>query len=398
MRTSQYRHFARSVQKQTTQLVVDYLRPRDFSAICTAWTLLSSLVLAAACRVSLAAVAVLRPRSPCRETLRQALLETLPEYAQLRQRLAGLVGASLPRRLRKRKRRYPLAIDIHSVAYYKRQCLPPEHVCKGKAMKGTPYGHHYATASLLLKGQYFVVALTVYDPGEGYAALLRRLIRQACANGFSPRYVLLDRSFWSAEVVRYLQHARYPFLMPVLARGKKAGTPGGPTGTRVFFHNRKTGWYTYRFTRSRSGKPATVTIAVHRRNRAGQRGKHGRYAWAFALWRMNLSTVVHVRESYRRRFRIESSYRLLEEVRARTSSRNETWRLWYIVLAILLINCWLELRREVSRRLNKELTERYWWNRLLIALAWELLSQAATESPPTNSELPESETFAPARQ
>jgi putative transposase len=380
MRTCHYRCLAHRVQEQTVCLVIRHLHPPDFSALCTAWVLLSSLVLAAASRVSLAAVAVLRPRSPSRETLRQALLNTLPEYAELRRRLGQLLRASLPRRLRKpTRRRYPLAIDLHDVPYYKRQRTPPEHVRKGKPLPGTSYRHQYATASLLLKGQYFVVALTPYDPDEDLAAVVRRLLRQASSLGFSPRCVLMDRTFWSTAVFRYLQHARYPFLIPVLARGKKPTAAGGPTGTRVFLNRRKTGWYSYRMTNPRSKQTATVTIVVQRRNQGGRKGKHGRYAWAYATWQMNLSAIVWVRQSYRRRFRIESSYRLLETARGRTSSRNEGWRLWYVVLGILLLNCWLDLRRQDSRSTASALSEWSYWNRLLVALVYLLLLEPAPQ-------------------
>ncbi len=392
MRTSHYYHFARQVQEQTATLVIRHFHPPDYSTLCSAWVLLSSLVLAAANRVSLAAVAVLRPRSPSRETLRQALFATLPGYAELRRRLAGLLKSSLPRSLRQApRRRYPLAIDLHDVAYFKRQRTPPAHVRKGKRLPGTTYGHLYASASLLRKGQYYVVALTPYDPDEDLATLVRRLLRQAADNGFSPRYVLMDRTFWSTDVFRYLQRARYPFLIPVLARGKKPTAPGGPTGTQAFLHGCKSGWYTYRVANAQR-RTATVTIVVHRRNWRGQRGKHGRYAWAYAMWRMEFSAITWVRQSYRRRFRIESSYRLLEAARGRTSSRDEGWRLWYVMLAIILLNRWLDLRRKATQYCAGGASEWRWWNRLLVALAYVLLLEFAddmTNVNPTNVQLDE---------
>jgi hypothetical protein len=79
MRTPQYRPLAQHVQQQTITRLVRPLRPRDFSRRCTALVLLSCLALAAAGRRSLAAIAALRPRAPCRETRRQALLATLPD-------------------------------------------------------------------------------------------------------------------------------------------------------------------------------------------------------------------------------------------------------------------------------------------------------------------------------
>jgi putative transposase len=363
-------------------LLLRLFRPTDYSKRCSAATLLSTLVLAAACRLSLAAVAALRLRSPSRETLRQALNATLPDYAQLRRGLGRLCRASLPRGLPKRPRRhYPLILDLHEVAYFKRQHTPPTHVRKGKYRPGTAYGHVYATASLLRKGQYFVVALTPYDPDEDLAQLVRRLLRQAAANGFSPRYVLLDRGFWSCAVFRYLKRAGYPFLTPVVARGKKATATEAATGTRRFFAGCPSGWYRYRLGQRRGRQTVELTVVVQRRNRGGRQGKHGRYAWVYALWRMKLSTIAWVHQSYRRRFRIESSYRLLEAARGRTSSRDEGWRLWYIVLAVLLLNSWLQLRRTLSGRSVRSAWEWVWWNRLLVALTHRLLREAADDTP-----------------
>jgi hypothetical protein len=133
-----------------------------------------------------------------------------------------------------------------------------------------------------------------------------------------------------------------------------------------------------------------VTVVVHRHNERGRRGKHGRYAFAYALWRVDFSTIAWVREGYRRRFRIENSYRLLESARGRTSSRDEGWRLWYVVLAVLLLNGWLSLRRDQSRDHRRGASEWRWWNRLLVALAYVLLLLPASRpqgSTPTESQL-----------
>jgi putative transposase len=176
-------------------------------------------------------------------------------------------------------------------------------------------------------------------------------------------------------------------LLPVLARGKKLTAAGGPTGTRAFLHGRcRSGWYRYRV-RDHQGGSAQLTIAVHRRNYRGWRGRRGRYTWAYGLWRMPLSVVQWVRQSYRRRFRIESSYKLLETCRGRTNSREEGWRLWYLVLASLLLNHWLRARQEVCRQ-GVAARER-WWKRVLAALVFQLLSEPArAEGPPPRTKRP----------
>jgi hypothetical protein len=246
MRAPQYRQLACELQDHTTGLLLRQLHPEDYSRRCSALVLLSCLVLAAARQLSLTAVAAVRRACPSRETLRQALYATLPDYDGLRRRLPALLRASLPHGLARHpgRHRYPMAIDLHRVPYYKRGRTPPPHVRKGQRLAGTRYAHDYATASLLRKGQYYVVAVTPYDPGESLAEVSRRLLRQAAALGFCPRYVLMDRTFWSADVFRYLQRARYPFVLPVQARGKKASAAGGPTGTQTFFHRCPSGRYT----------------------------------------------------------------------------------------------------------------------------------------------------------
>ncbi len=51
----------------------------------------------------------------------------------------------------------------------------------------------------------------------------------------------------------------------------------------------------------------------------------------------------NIRKQYRRRFGIESSYRLLEQVRIRTSSNNPGVRFLYMAVALLLVNIWIAL-------------------------------------------------------
>ena len=159
---------------------------------------------------------------------------------------------------------------------------------------------------------------------------------------------------------------------------KKATAPGGPTGTQAFLHGGRPsgGRYTYRVA-NRQGQTAVVTLLVQRRNHAGAKGKHGRYGRAYALWRVDLSTVRGVQESYRRRFRIESSYRLLETGRGRTSSRDEGLRLWYVALAVLLGNGWLTLRREAARRWGDGEAGCCWYLELLTVLAQSVLETPA---------------------
>src|SRR5262249_16831245 len=53
--------------------------------------------------------------------------------------------------------------------------------------------------------------------------------------------------------------------------------------------------------------------------------------------------VGRIRKRYRRRFGVESSYRLMEQVRARTTSPNPALRFVLMGLAVLIVNMWIRL-------------------------------------------------------
>jgi hypothetical protein len=337
------------------------------------------MVLINVARLSLSAVAALRGGFS-RETLRKAILALLPDVPETLRRVGRLLRGTLPRSLRRpgrQRRRYPLAVDLHSVPYYKRHQEPPKRVRKGRPKPGTAYSHQYATATLLRKGRYFTVGVTLYLPGESLAETLRRLLRQVAAQGFTPRYVLLDRSFWAVDVFAYLQRARYPFLLPLQASGKKPTAENAATGTYRFLYDCPSGWYVYRLVNCR-GRVARVQIGVQRHNYAGRQGKQGRFTWAYAGWRIPVGRVLWLHQCHRRRFRVESSYRLLEAARGRTSSREEKLRLWYVLVALVLLNLWLELRRKDSR--NSRVLHR-WWNRVLTAIIFFALQECSGNTP-----------------
>lgn len=51
-------------------------------------------------------------------------------------------------------------------------------------------------------------------------------------------------------------------------------------------------------------------------------------------------TPRQVADEYRRRFGIETSYRLMNTLRTRTTSTSAPWRLFLVALALLLLNLW----------------------------------------------------------
>src|SRR5438067_2401459 len=79
--------------------------------------------------------------------------------------------------------------------------------------------------------------------------------------GLRPRYLLLDKGFCSVAVIRYLQRARWGWLMPLVTRGRRPGHPRGASGSQVFRTCRRGGWAQYTMT-AKDGSRATFAVCV----------------------------------------------------------------------------------------------------------------------------------------
>jgi Transposase DDE domain len=352
----QYTLTATTVYHHARFLLQDALGLTDFSPACPARTLLAVVFAATARLTSLFAAGLRLAGAPAAETLRKALLASLPTLGELEDRSNDALAAHLPRRLRRRQQR--LALDLTLVPYHGRYYLDPKEIVRGQAKSGTTHFHAYATVYLIFRGQRFTIALTVVHDGDPLKEVIRRLLRRAAAAGVRPALLLLDREFYSVDVIRYLQAARYPFLMPLVCRGRKADHPQGPSGSRVYKYWRRSGWDTYTL-REAGGRTATVSVGVHVRNRRGRRGKHGREQRVYGYWGLQPKSVAWLSETYRQRFGIESSYRQLREAKAKTCSRSPVVRLFLVAVALVLRNVWVWLHyallstpRRGGRQLN----------------------------------------------
>ncbi len=63
----------------------------------------------------------------------------------------------------------------------------------------------------------------------------------------------------------------------------------------------------------------------------------------YALIRVE-APLRRVRETYRCRFGIDTKYRCMEQVRARTTSKNPAFRFFLMGLALVLVNVWIALQ------------------------------------------------------
>jgi putative transposase len=345
MRSRQYTITGRSVHRHAESLCQRHLRLQDHGPKCTASKLWALLFWAASHLSSLAAACAALRDAPSDTAVHDALLATLPSLHELQRRINRALQGDLPKALT--RNRQPIAIDLKLVPYHGQPLESADEVYRSQARDGTSHFHAYATAYLVCKGQRYTVAMVYVKKGQPLDEVIAQLLRQAAKAGVKPRYLLLDRGFCSVAVIRYLQRARYPFVMPLVLRGRKADHPQGASASRVFASWKKSGWGRYTMTNSK-GERATFAVCVKCRNRKGERGQRGREALVYAYGAgLKPGSFQWVKETYRRRFGIEASYRQLEQARIRTSTRDPLLRLLYVGVALILRNVWVWLHWEI---------------------------------------------------
>jgi Transposase DDE domain len=357
MRKDHYTLTPADIRTHAQSLCHKHIGLQDHGPVCTGSMLWTVLFYAASRMISLAGACASLRDAPSDTAMHDALLASLPETGELQRRINRALQGDLPASLR--RRRQPMAIDLTLIPYHGKPLRDLSEIFRSQAKSGTTHFHAYATAYVIQKGRRFTLALTSVCRGEPLPQVIQRLLAQAARASVRPRYLLLDRGFCSVDVIRYLQAARRPFLMPLTLRGRKADHPQGPSGSRIFQYCRRSGWSRYTLTNS-VGRKATVEVCVKCRNRRGERGRHGRHALVYAFGAgLRPGSYAWVKETYRLRFGIETSYRQMNQARIRTCTRDPLLRLLYVAVALILRNVWVWLhwqvlakRRRGGRRIN----------------------------------------------
>lgn len=228
------------------------------------------------------------------------------------------------------------AIDVHDEPFYGKDERLRAVVRRGRAKKGTTRFVRTASAYIVYRQLRLTLAVTFVLPEDSTLDLVKRLYQRLQALNLRLDVLYCDKGFCCGEVIRYLQSQKQPAVLACTIRGKKGGT-------RQLCQGRKSYRTTYTFTDG-----TTTDVAVVATLPPGKDGKRRRKWLLFVV--INLDWSAHViYQRYRRRFGIESSYRIGRTVRIQTTSRNPMMRFFAFGFALLLVTIWAVLRWFIAR-------------------------------------------------
>ena len=231
-----------------------------------------------------------------------------------------------------------LACDLHEEPYYGTYDAeaPDNWVRGGEARDGTTRFYCCATVYVIHRSMRMTLAVEFVKPGMSIVEVLKHLLERVKVLGITYKSLFLDKGFCSIPIMTALLNQHVPVLMAAPLKGKKGGTRALCQGQRSY--------YTQHTFRSQTHGSLTVTVAVVR---TFAKRRHGppRAQWlVYVVLNMPNLPIRAVRKTYRRRFGIESSYRMMEKNRPRTTSHNAALRFLFMGLALIILNIWIALQ------------------------------------------------------
>lgn len=327
-----------SLSEQMRQTLIDTLKthfPLDLHARTLDETQVWELVLYAsvqglsldsACQTLADVPSGNRVREHLKEAFDASAFSVLAVEEELNAALAQGLSPALTKRIN--RKRYDIGIDLVEIPYYGQPAQIDEEIRRGQARSGTTRFHAIAT---------FVWADETMDQ------IVDRLLRQAKTIGLRIRRAYLDKGFARPAVFTLLRQKRIPYLIPLPIKGKTGGLKALCQG-KASYRTR----HTFNVGTSRA---YTTDVILLCRYTKGRYGRHGCQWFAYAAYGMERVPLAQIFALYRRRFGMESGYRQMHQIRARTTSANPTWRLLLVGVAFLLYNVYIRFRQN-GRQVN----------------------------------------------
>ena len=280
-----------------------------------------------------------------------------------------------------RKTGHMLAIDKHLIPFTGADRHNDRLVISGRPKGGTSQFETYATMQIVTEEQLPTIAVVRVIEDMSKIEFVRKLLSESRKLGLKKPLLLMDREFSSVDVMRFLDECGERFLMAV------SKTPGIKKAVSEFRCGKRGATSRYEM---RSGDGATFRfwLVIKKRLKETKDGRKWKYlTYATNLERQYIKRIIKdIPEEYKKRWRIENNFKSVEQMRARTCSRNHAIRVFMFFLSMIMCNLWYTAVRKMNEVIEIKLGRHAKKNMaasvflvLLIALVKRIIKSADKE-------------------
>ena len=226
------------------------------------------------------------------------------------------------------------AMDKHLIPRHDKDVT---HLVKSKAKGGTTWFESYATMQIVDGPINAVLCCLREIAGTKDIILMHKFTQFLAENGVKVRLLLLDRGFYSVDVMEALNQARYRFLMPAVKNR-------GIQKAIMEYHKEARKAVSRYEMKNKHGRSVRFMLVITRSDLYGKQDV-GVLKWyvAFATNlppRRALKEIHSLLEYYGKRWGIETGYRQIESARPRTTSLDPAYRALLFFTALFIYNTW----------------------------------------------------------
>jgi hypothetical protein len=227
-------------------------------------------------------------------------------------------------------------MDIHKVPWYGK--IRDVHVLGMERVRGTNYGHGYASIECVNTQERFTLAALPLTQFTTKQQMITHLVQEARIHAMIG-LMFLDREFFNVESLITLIDLSMLFVVPaernsvvkkiiLSAHSQSQPIPGREECALIT---------SYTMTKGKQSVTVNLVVILYPPKKPGEKWSEFAYVTNIPV---TLTTAWQFAESYRKRWGIETGYRVKEEVRGKTCSPQYPVRLLFQLLSILLYNLW----------------------------------------------------------
>jgi putative transposase len=234
------------------------------------------------------------------------------------------------------EKKYEFAIDITNDPYYGETDRSNEnYVIRGQAKKSTNSFYSYISLSIINKNERFTISVLPVERSKTTVYYLNYFIDMINDIDLKIKVLCLDRGFYSVDVFEFLQNKGIPHITPVVRRGNEIKR-------LLIGRSARSAEY---IMKNPQKKEVRLNIVIDVKYLKGKRDKKGCENLGFVVYGLKWKPR-KISNVYRRRFAIESSYRMRNIVKPKTSTRDVTLRYFFALVSFLLRNTWLYIQKK----------------------------------------------------
>lgn len=235
-----------------------------------------------------------------------------------------------------KSKEYEIAIDYTYDPYYgDRTDENRAYINDAQRKKSTHKFYAYATLSIVNKNEKFILAVLPLKKEHTNLEYVQLMLTALDKHKIRPKVIYMDGGFYGKDLFDYLEKRHIPFVCPMpLKQGRIQNIVDAAKKTQTVSYELRG--------KSFDGQSIYVNMGISVCH-VVEKGVRVTKKYLFAYYGLSWS-VKKISRKYEHRFSIEATYRIRNDVKPRTSTRNPVIRYLFALISFVIENVWVAIQ------------------------------------------------------